>query len=47
MGEKIETRCPHCGAGFQVKAEALGRRVKCPKCSEVFLVEARQEGVPG
>ncbi len=44
MGERIETRCPHCGAGFHVKGELLGKKVKCPKCGEPFLVEGPAGG---
>ncbi len=47
MGEKIATGCSHCGARFQVSGEALGKRVKCPKCGETFVVEALPPEGPG
>lgn len=37
--EKIIAACA-CGAQFRVPASAVGRKVRCSKCNEVFRVEA-------
>ncbi len=39
MTEKRETRCPHCGAGFQIEEAQLqhaGGRVRCGSCLQIF-----------
>ena len=40
---KIQINCPHCGAGFRVSAEFVGKNVKCAKCSERFIIPAVAE----
>ncbi len=35
--EKVTVTC-HCGARLKVPARAIGKRAKCPKCGEAFLV---------
>lgn len=30
------TKCPHCGTGFQLPDNLLGKRVKCRKCNTAF-----------
>jgi hypothetical protein len=37
--ETGETVCPACGAGIRVTPSARRRRVQCPKCREVVLLE--------
>lgn len=34
----MKTICPACHAAFKVKNENVGRRGKCPKCREPFIV---------
>ena len=45
----IETHCPGCSTKVQVPDTLLGKRVKCPKCSQIFVAEdpgAAYEEVP-
>lgn len=35
----MKTQCPHCKAGFNVSADYIGKRAKCPKCNAPFVVE--------
>jgi predicted Zn finger-like uncharacterized protein len=37
------TACPNCSARLQVPDNLAGKRVRCKKCSEPFLVEAPAE----
>src|SRR4051812_48274110 len=32
-------QCPHCGAKLNVPEEALGKKGRCPKCQQRFLVQ--------
>ena len=32
--------CPHCGVNGTVDDSLVGRKVKCPKCTNVFVVSA-------
>lgn len=41
----VAVRCP-CGAKLRVKPEGLGRKARCPKCSEVFVVAADAPSPP-
>lgn len=42
---KVTCRCPHCEARLSAPAERLGKKARCPKCREVFVLEAeRMEG---
>lgn len=34
----MKMKCPHCGVSGNADASLSGRRVKCPKCSNIFLV---------
>ncbi len=46
--DRITVRCD-CGAKLKVKSVAVGRKVKCPKCEQVFVVsqpEPRPEPEP-
>ncbi len=38
--EKIITQCSNCQAKFKLGSEKLGKKIKCPKCKSVFVVEA-------
>lgn len=35
---KILTKCDKCNSGFSVEEKLIGRKGKCPKCGEVFIV---------
>jgi predicted Zn finger-like uncharacterized protein len=34
----VRVPCPQCGTRLKVPAELLGKKVKCPKCSTVFVL---------
>jgi predicted Zn finger-like uncharacterized protein len=36
----MKMKCPRCGVSGSVSDSLLGKKVKCPKCKEVFRVEA-------
>lgn len=39
MVEPHSITCPHCTASFKVKStSAFGKKVKCPKCAEPFVI---------
>jgi len=41
---KVVTKCPGCGAVLSVRAEAVGRKAKCPKCQQIVrLLASTQE----
>jgi S1-C subfamily serine protease len=35
----LPTRCPGCGFGLSVTDDAIGRKIRCRKCGEIFLVD--------
>lgn len=38
MSEKVVVVCTHCSAKMAVKgANSLGKKVRCPKCTEIFI----------
>ncbi len=37
--DAIEVQCPQCNSDFRVKAKAIGKTVKCPKCQFSLLIE--------
>jgi|GEM_PF-1971731 len=40
MVEPVSITCPHCAASFKVKStSAFGKKVKCPKCAEPFVIQ--------
>ena len=39
----IRSKCPRCGKKIGVRADQLGRRVRCPACKFAFSVEAPAE----
>lgn len=40
MTESLTITCPHCSAPFKAKSKsAFGKRVKCPKCDESFVIQ--------
>lgn len=41
MPDPLSITCPHCTASFKAKsAAALGKKVKCPKCDEPFVIQS-------
>ncbi|MGL1930688.1 MAG: zinc-ribbon domain-containing protein [Desulfotalea sp.] len=38
--------CPHCQVKGKVKDDLIGRKVRCPKCKEIFVVEADEKAIP-
>ncbi len=46
VADRITTQCAACGARFQAPAQAIGRKVKCRKCGEAFVVEAHAPDQP-
>ena len=42
----IKVVCPDCGTAYKVPSTALGKRVKCKKCGEVFEAEAAEATPP-
>ncbi|MBL8878933.1 MAG: hypothetical protein JNG88_07415 [Phycisphaerales bacterium] len=43
VADKIAIRCASCNAGFRVSAASAGKKGKCPKCGEAFLVPSATE----
>jgi predicted Zn finger-like uncharacterized protein len=47
MSDLVSVECPNCGAPLKVKeAGDEAREVRCPKCKEAFVVEAREDEPP-
>jgi predicted Zn finger-like uncharacterized protein len=40
----IEANCPGCGTKVGVPESLLGKRVKCPRCSQIFTAEEPNAG---
>lgn len=36
--DAVRFQCPHCGKGLRAASDAAGKRVRCPKCSELAVV---------
>lgn len=44
--ETIKTRCLNCDSTLRVKSAVIGKKVKCPKCEQPFMVaEIKNNGV--
>ncbi len=48
--ESIKVNCSSCGSSIRVPASAVGRRAKCPKCAQAFVIsdpnaEAPEESI--
>ena len=39
----MPVRCPGCGFGLSVTEDAVGRRIRCRKCGEIFLVDPPED----
>ncbi len=35
----MKTECPHCKSRFTAREESVGKKAKCPKCSQPFTIE--------
>jgi predicted Zn finger-like uncharacterized protein len=35
----MKTECPHCKTRFTAREESVGKKAKCPKCSQPFTIE--------
>lgn len=47
MSERVVVECPNCFAKLALADETkLGRKLRCKKCSEVFVAESSMESVP-
>lgn len=45
MVDRISVRCPECSTKLAVSDESkLGKKIRCPKCSQVFVAEAMNSG---
>lgn len=47
--DKIITQCSHCNAKFKLGSEKVGKKIRCPKCKGVFVVQevaAKAKPVP-
>jgi len=38
---QVATACPHCSARFQVAQTVIGKRTRCTKCGEPFVLSER------
>lgn len=43
MADKIAVECPACSTKLNIADSALGKKIKCPKCQEVFKPEPMDE----
>src|SRR5690242_9071651 len=39
----VPIRCPGCGFGLSVTEETFGRKIRCRKCGEIFLVDPPED----
>ena len=39
---KLKTRCPHCESPLAFKPELVGKKVKCSRCQQSFVVDSAQ-----
>lgn len=44
--DSSEVICPSCGAGIKAPSSARSRRVQCPKCREIVVIETLPEPKP-
>ncbi len=42
MAETVAVSCPECGKNMKIRAETLGKKIRCKGCDEVFV--ARDSG---
>lgn len=46
MSEIIKSECKACGAAYAVRVEFAGRKARCQKCGEKFIVENPKVEIP-
>jgi hypothetical protein len=47
MAELIRTACPQCDCPVKMNdVKLLGKKIRCPRCKQPFVVEAQEEEVP-
>jgi len=39
----METKCPHCNVIFKTPNEYKGKKIKCPKCKQIFVLDSKNE----
>lgn len=44
--DTVLTACSHCGMQYRVKGENVGRKAKCAKCGEAFVISIMKGGPP-
>jgi predicted Zn finger-like uncharacterized protein len=42
----ISVECDGCGRQYNLSADRIGTKVKCPKCGQIFTARARQSAAP-
>ncbi len=42
----VSIACPRCGAQYKVKADNIGKKARCPKCSEAFVLSLPPDTTP-
>ncbi len=42
MPDPVAIECPACLATLKVPEDKLGKKIRCPKCSEIFVAEASE-----
>jgi hypothetical protein len=40
MADPVQIACPECGKKVKVRAEVLGKKVRCKECEEIFVAKA-------
>jgi len=44
MADPLKVECPHCGGSLKLKdRSANGKKVRCPKCQDVFKIQLPEE----
>lgn len=44
MDTHITGQCPHCRLKYRLRAYAAGRRARCKRCKQVFVVPGERHG---
>jgi predicted Zn finger-like uncharacterized protein len=44
--QKILSTCTSCSTNYRIPAEKIGKKVKCPRCGTVFIVQAQPSQAP-
>lgn len=43
--DKVQITCPQCGSELRVPGSTGGKKIRCPKCESLFVVEPRQSNL--